>query len=80
MNIKSKIAIAIIPFTLLSCNKESILTTSEIPAEISEHVTMNFPDNKILQAIKDVEGFTKSYNIILDGGISLEYNRKKEII
>lgn len=76
---KSKIIILGMAFCLLSCDKETVLSSTEIPTEISEYVTLHFPNNKILQVIKDVDGFKKSYDITLDGGITLEFNRKKEI-
>ena len=40
----------------------------------------HFPDNTILQAVIERDGLTKTYNIILSENISLEFNRKKEII
>ena len=67
---KSKITIVLIIFTLLGCDRESVLTTTETPAELTEYVTTHFSNNKILQVIKDVDGLTKTYNVTLNGGIS----------
>ena len=80
MKMKSKILIIGIALALLSCNKETVLRTTDIPKEISEYVALHFPDNNILQVIKDIDGLKKSYDITLDGGFSLDFNRKKEII
>ena len=66
--------------TMLSCDKETILSVTNIPTEISAYIQTHFPDNKILQATEDKDGFSKTYDIILSENIKLEFNRKKEII
>lgn len=65
---------------LTSCEKETVLTSSQIPIEISEYVSLHFSDHQILQVVKDVDGIIKTYDVLLDDNISLEFNRKKEII
>ncbi len=69
---------AILTFT--SCEKETVLNNAQTPAEITNYVAMHFPNHQILQTVKDVDGFKKTYDVILDGNISLEFNRKLEII
>lgn len=64
---------------LTSCDKETILGTSDIPTEISKFTSDNFPNNKILQVTKERDGITRSYEVILDENISLDFNRKKEV-
>lgn len=65
---------------LASCEKETVLSEAEIPEEITEYIETHFPDNKIIQIVKDVEGFTKTYEVFLQGDFWLEFNRQKEII
>lgn len=67
-------------FTLSSCDKEIIISETEIPSEISTYVTTHFSTHSILQAIKDKDGFKKTYDLVLSGNINLEFNNKKEII
>jgi len=43
-------------------------------------VSTNFPDNTILQVVKDSEGISMTYDVLLSENINLEFNRKKEII
>lgn len=62
-----------------SCDKETVLSENEVPAAITTFVTTHFPSNKVLQTIKDKDGLTKSYDVILEGNIQLEFNRKHEI-
>ncbi len=72
--------VLVLSLSLTSCDKESILSLNNIPAEIENYISSHFPGNKIIQAVEDLDGFTKTYDIILDGSIRLEFNRKKEII
>ncbi len=62
------------------CEKEVNISDSEIPSEIVDYVNTHFMGIKILQATQEKEGIFKKYEIYLEGGIFLEFNRKKEII
>lgn len=63
-----------------SCDKEVDLSPSDLPAEIVAYLEMHFPDHAIIRAVEDVDGRSKSYEITLEGGYKLEFNRKREII
>ena len=76
----SLVAIAVAFFLLTGCEKEQFIQSSDLPREISTYILTHFPDNTILQAVIEKDGLTKTYNIILSENISLEFNRKKEII
>jgi len=65
---------------LTSCDKEEIVSSAGLPAEINTFITTHFPGNNILQVIKDRDGLTKSYDVTLSGSVQLEFNRKKEIV
>ena len=84
MNRKSLIKISLIAtaflFSLTSCEKEKILTISELPTEITAYVSTHFPNNTITQALMERDGLSKTYDILLAENINLEFNRKKEII
>lgn len=72
--------LALVSFMLMSCEKKYILPLTDIPSEISNYVNTHFPDNPITQAIKDTDGLERTYDITLEGGFFLEFNRKKEVI
>lgn len=72
--------LAIVPFMLISCDKEEILPLTDIPTEISNYISTHFPDNTVIQAIKDTDGIELTYDITLEDGFFLEFNRKKEVI
>lgn len=67
-------------FTLTSCDKEEVIPSTDLPSEITSYISTHFPNNSIVQVIKDRDGLTKTYDILLSESISLEFNRKKEII
>lgn len=80
---KKVLSIALLMSTglfLTSCEKEKVVPADNLPSEISTYVDTHFPNNRILQVIKDKDGLTTSYEVILDGTITLEFNRNKEII
>lgn len=72
--------LALLPLFLVSCDKEEILPISDIPSEISIYIENHFPANSLIQAIEDKDGFELTYDITLEGGFFLEFNRKKEVI
>lgn len=70
----------VLSLTFTSCDKEEVIPTSDLPSEIKSYITTHFPNNTIVQVINDRDGLTKTYDILLSESISLEFNRKKEII
>lgn len=62
------------------CDKETVLHETEIPQEISAYASKHFPALSILQVVKDIDGYRKSYEVVLSENIVLEFNRKKEIL
>lgn len=72
--------LALLPFFLASCDKEEILPISDIPSEITAYIETHFPANPVIQAIEDKDGFELTFDITLEGGFFLEFNRKKEVI
>lgn len=71
-------AIALV-FTMTSCEKEKVISSSKLPSEISSYISTHFPNNKIVQVIKERDGFQKSYEVILSESIKLEFDRKHQI-
>ncbi len=65
---------------LTSCEKEQLILATDLPSEIKNFITTHFPSNTVAQVIKDRDGLTKTFDIILSSSISLEFNRKNQII
>ncbi|NLM91493.1 MAG: hypothetical protein GX168_00955 [Bacteroidales bacterium] len=63
-----------------SCEKETVLPMGEVPSEITSYTDTHFPEHPIVQVVKDNDGFELTYDVLLEGTISLEFNRKREVI
>ena len=77
---KSSLVAIALTVSLISCAKDEVIPVSELPAEMKAYISTHFPSNTILQVVKDVDGLTKTYDVLLSERISLEFNRQKEII
>lgn len=62
-----------------ACESQKVLAENDIPSAITTYVNTHFPSARILQAVKDKEGLSKSYDVILEGNITLEFNKKHEV-
>ena len=78
--LKSSLVAIALTVSLISCAKDEVIPVSELPAEMKAYISTHFPSNTILQVVKDVDGLTKTYDVLLSERISLEFNRQKEII
>ncbi len=72
--------LAFLPIFLFSCDKETVVEPSKVPAEVKNYINTHFPANEIIQIIEDKDGLELTYDVTLKDGILLEFNRKKEII
>ena len=52
----------------ISCEKESLIAENELPSEITTYLNTHFPSTPV------------TYEINLDGGFYLEFNKKRQII
>ena len=77
---KKLLTILILLTAFTSCEKENLISPSELPQEIRSYLSTHFPNKAIVQSIIDQDGFIKTYDLILEGNFNLEFNRKKEII
>ena len=64
---------------MASCEKKTI-SEAQTPSEIKTYITTHFPTHTILQIMKNRDDAKLIYDIMLSDGITLEFNRKKEII
>ncbi len=78
--LKASLIATLFTISLISCTQEVIIPASEYPSEITSYTSTHFPNNSILQVIKDREDLTETYDVLLSENIRLEFNRKKEII
>jgi hypothetical protein len=67
---------------LVSCEKdeEIILSVSDYPTEIVSYVETTYPEDEILQIIKDIDDKVTTYDVLLKSGINLEFNSSFQLI
>ena len=78
--LKSALVAVALSVSLISCAKEEVIPVSLLPVEIKTYISTHFPSNTIVQVVKDLDGLTKTYDVMLSDQISLEFNRKNQII
>ena len=77
---KSSLVAIALTVSLISCAKDEVIPVSQLPVEIKTYISTHFPSNTIVQVVKDLDGLTKTYDVMLSDQISLEFNRKNQII
>lgn len=66
-------------FIFASCEKEKVVSENDIPANSKNYITTHFPDQKITQAIKEIDDLRTTYIVYLDNSVKLEFNKSGEI-
>lgn len=64
---------------LTGCEKETIIQGNQVPEKIKTYIETHFPQLSVLQVLEDRDGFTLTYDVTLQQGYFLEFNRKMEI-
>jgi hypothetical protein len=79
MKIQQFVFTSILITLFSSCEKETIIPAGEIPNEINAYVLKHFPTSSITQILVDKDLVSKTFEVIITGGVSLEFNNKKQI-
>ena len=64
---------------LASCSDE-IINDDEKPKEIIEYVSSHFPSLEILQIIKDFDGLSFTYEVIIEENYYIEFSKKFKVL
>lgn len=65
---------------ILRSKKDKLIYLDKLPSFINEYIKTHFASRRILKAVQGRNGFRKTYDVFLDGEISLEFNHKGEAI
>lgn len=60
-------------FILASCDKDEVIAEAELPTKARDFVTTHFPEQTISQVVKDKDGKSVSFDVVLDNGIDLDF-------
>ena len=73
---------AITTITFSSCDQEdgTVINLNETPGFVQAYVDFHFPNNAIVQTVKEIEQGTVTFEVALQGNIQLEFNEAGEII
>lgn len=74
------VLLSVFTLSLMSMNTDTVIPVEKLPAKIKEFVATHFAKNKILQASTENEVVDKKYEVVLEGNIKLEFNKKEEVI
>lgn len=67
-------------FILASCKKEKVVSEDKLPSTSNTYITTHFPDQKIVQIVKDIDNLTTTFEVYLDNGVKLEFSKSGEIL
>lgn len=66
-------------FFLSSCEKTKVVDETQLPSASQRYVLTHFPDSRIIQVVKEVDDLKLTYEVFLDSGFELEFDRKGEV-
>ncbi|MFN4316112.1 MAG: PepSY-like domain-containing protein [Chitinophagaceae bacterium] len=78
MNYLRLLALAL-TVALVSCNKESIVSEDDLPADAAAFVSTHFPSQEIIRVIKERDDLKNSYYVYLDDGTKIEFTRSGKL-
>lgn len=78
--VKTTLMIAASLMIMSACDKEENVAQANHPEAIKSYVATHFPASQIVSVVKDIDGLTTTYDVILTEGFKLEFNKKLEII
>lgn len=69
-------------FSSMTCDKDRdvILAALDIPVVITYFVETYLPKTRIIQTVKEMDGGVVTYDVTLQGGVKLEFDKDKSII
>ena len=82
--IKSTLTAFAIIASMAACSDDddddaNVLITGNVPSEIASFVSLHFPQNGIVMAVKETEGKIVSYDVVLDGNFQLDFDESFNI-
>lgn len=72
-------ALSLAALALVACDSQKTVAPADLPAEVTEFISTNFPQQTIVQAVKDVDGLDVDYDIILSDGYALTFDKNKQV-
>lgn len=77
--LKNTFGLGLLVLFFTACDKESVIAEDSLPNDVSTYIETHFPEHEIVQIVKDRDGLSVSYDVLLSGGYKLEFDRKGKI-
>lgn len=76
-NILLKIAaLLVFAFFLVSCEKEEVISSDDLPAVANSFLKDHFKDVRVLSVVKEKEGLASTeYQVLLDNGVEINFDK-----
>lgn len=62
------------------CDKEKVVSTDRLPTQAQAYITQHFPGYEILQVVKERDDLKISYDVNLDDGYNLDFDKEGRIL
>lgn len=72
------IATACASLFLYSCEKEEVVKAEDLPQTAKEFISNNFANETVTSVVKEESGKNVSYDVVLNNGTTLEFNKAGE--
>lgn len=59
--------------------QDKVVLEKKLPLEIKQYIKTYFPNTPIIQVIEDNEVYSKTYEVLLQNNIKLDFNRQNKI-
>ena len=77
--IYSLFSFAVVLMVFAACDKESIVSADGLPKDAQVFIAQHFPDEEIVQVVKERDDLKTTYDVYLGGGFELDFDRKGNI-
>lgn len=78
--IYSVCSIAIVAMVCVACDKESVIAADGLPKEAQLFITQHFPEQEILQVVKERDDLKTTYDVRLSDGFNLDFDKKGNVV
>ncbi|GAB3314029.1 hypothetical protein GCM10027299_01680 [Larkinella ripae] len=61
-----------------ACDQENLVAPESLPQNARTFITTHFPQETVVQVVRDRDGLTTSFDVILSNGFDLDFTRSGE--
>lgn len=76
----SVVSVAVMLIMFTACDKESVIAADGLPKDAQLFIAQHFPDQEIIQVVKERDDLKTGYDVYLSDGFNLDFDKKGNII